>query len=167
MNGDTASSTLANQELIDRKKGMNKYEGSIGLPIITPRTDECEYLDITGNEISKFTPEQCGEAATDLAAYSIYIQRLLGREKGILRWLEAKIDLSIAGELNSYSGYYSHNQRRAVAIINNAYAKELEDMRINSQIKVDSLEGLTYQINQLCRVLLEAQSQKRHQRNHG
>jgi hypothetical protein len=166
VSGDNASLALANKRFEKRNEEINKYEKSLGLPPLPAEHTECEYLTLNGEEITKFTPEQCGAAASILANYALYVQRVLSRERGILRWLDSRINLSIANELNNYTGYYSHDQRRAVAISNNEYAKALEEFKINSQLKVDILDGLTYQINQLCRVLLDAQSSKRQQKNY-
>lgn len=164
MSGESEYSTLAKRRIEKRDGKIEEYENNLGLPSLPDRKNECRYLKLNGEEISRFTPEQCGEAAAELAVYGVYIQRKLSRERGILRWLESRIDLAIASELNSYEGYYSHSQRRSVAIVGNNYARELEEFRINSQLKVDILDGLTYQINQLCRVLLESQNAKRQQR---
>ena len=164
MSGEKEYSTLANKKLQDVTSKVNEYESNIGLPRIPDEKNECEFLNLTGEQISKYTPEQCNIAAGELASYSIYIHRRISRERGILRWLESRIDLAIASELNSYQGYYSHSQRRSVAIVGNDYAKELEEFRIKSQLKVDILDGLTYHINQLCRVLLDSQNVKRQQR---
>lgn len=166
MSGDTASSISARQRVEKRIEDIDVYEKRLGLPTLPKDHIECEHLNLKGSDIPKFTPEQCGGIAADLANYAIYIQRILSKEKGILRWLDSRIDMAIASELNSYTGYYSHAQRRAVAIVNNVYAKELEELKINSQLKVDLLDGLTYQINQLCRVFLDAQTNKRQQKNY-
>jgi hypothetical protein len=167
MNGETESSisatpiSLAVGRSKKRDNNIQNYEVKVGLPSLPENKDRCSWLEITGQEVSKMSPDELDEAATDLAAYGIYIQRTLSKERGILRWLDSRINLSIASELNNYTGYYSHDQRRAVAVVNNSYAKELEEMKINSQLKVDLLDGLTFQINQLCRVLLEAKNKKR------
>lgn len=161
LSGDNASLTLANKRLNEKREKQDQYEQDIGLPALRANREECEYLDITGAEISRLSPDKCIEIAGDLSSYVIHVQRTLSKEKAILRWLDEHINLTIANELNDYAGYYSHQQRRDIAIVNNAYAKELEILKINSQLKVDMLEGLTYQINQLCRVLLEAQKGKK------
>jgi hypothetical protein len=155
MNGETESLSLAVRRSNTRDSNLYNYEEKVGLPHLPTEKEACQWLDLTGEDVSKMSPDECQEAAADLASYGFYIQRVLSKENGILRWLNSRINLSIASELNNYTGYYSHEQRRAVAIVNNLYAKELEEFRINSQLKVDMLEGLTFQINQLCRVLLE------------
>lgn len=154
MNGDIVSSNLAQKALQDKREKITDYEKRIGLPILPAQYAPCEHLNITGDQINRMDSHQCQEVATDLATYSIYIKRTLNKEKGLARWLDSRINLEIASELNNYTGYYSHEQRRSVAIVNNEYAKTLEELKINSQLKVDMLEGLTYQINQLCQVLL-------------
>lgn len=148
------------EEFSNKTAKLEEYEARLGLYKVPAKARECSLLTLTGEDIAKLNAEQCGEAATDLAAYGIYIQRTLGKERGLLNWLEGRINLEIANELNNYEGYYSGPQRRAVAIVNNAYAKELEEFRLNSQLKVDMLDGLTYQINQLTKVLLETQRVK-------
>jgi hypothetical protein len=164
---DTISVSLAKKKINSRIEQQTSYENSIGLPPLPANNTDCSYLELTHEEISKMSAEQCGEAAGNIASYAIYIQRILNKERSILRWLEARINLEISPELNSYTGYYSNEHRRAVAITNNAYAKELEEMRITSQMKVDMLEGLPYQMNQLCKVLLEVQATKRGKLWHG
>lgn len=161
MSGDNASQNMAKQKFDKKLENISQYEHKLGLTLLDSDRDECKWLNLAGKDIYEFTPDMCDEAATDLAAYGIFIQRQLNKERALMKWLEARINLSIASELNSYEGYYSHEQRRAVAIINNAYAKELEELKINCQIKVEMLDGVTYQINQLCRVLLDAKATKK------
>lgn len=163
MSGDIASSNLAQDKVKERNIKLTNYEKEIGLPQL--KNSECGYLDLEPSNIHKMTPEECDEAAISLANYGFYIQRTLSRQKSIAKWLESKIMLAVANELNDYAGYYSHAQRQAVAITNNQYAKELEEFRLNTQMKIDLLDGLTFQINQLCRVLLEAKTTKRQTRS--
>lgn len=161
MSGDNASLALASQKFNIKIEQISKYEHKLGLTPLDSDRNQCKWLNLAGKDIVGFTAEQCDEASTDLAAYAVFIHRQLNKERALMKWLEARINLAIASELNSYEGYYSHEQRRAVAIVNNAYAKELEEFKINSQIKVEMLDGLTYQINQLVRVLLETKFSKR------
>src|SRR5688572_18605984 len=147
MSGDPESQTLAEKRVEEKRTQIQNYEKRLGLPVLRSNKDECEALNLSGEDISKLTPEQRDEYSGDLASYAIYIQRTLAKEKGMARWLEARINLTVAPELNDYTGYYSHDQRRAIAIKGNAYAKELEEIRMTTQLKVDILEGLTYQIN--------------------
>lgn len=153
MPGDPASLAKAAERLSKTRSKLDEYENRLGLPPLPTSRDECEALSLTGEEISKLAPERRDEYAADLAAYAVYIQRTLSKERGLARWLEARINLAVAGDLQTYVGYYSHDQRRAVAILNNVYAKELEEFRINSQLKIDVLDGLVYQINQMSRIL--------------
>jgi hypothetical protein len=154
------SESLAKKKYEEKVEQIENFEARTGLCKSPAKARECSLLTLTGEDIAKLNAEQCGEAATDLAAYGIYIQRVLGKERALLNWLEGRINLEIANELNNYEGYYSNIQRRAIALVNNAYAKELEEFRLNSQLKVDMLDGLTYQINQLTKVLLETQRVK-------
>jgi hypothetical protein len=162
LSGENGSLTWASQKADAKRDDMFAYEKRVGLPKLPDQYHECKHLELTGETISKFSPEQCIEAATELSSYGVFIQRTLSKEKGMLRWLNSRIDQSIAQDIQEYIGYYSHEQRRAMAIVNNESAKALEELRLNSQLKVDMLEGLTFQINQLCRVLLESNSQKRY-----
>ena len=162
MNGETESSTSAARNRLEKiKNKLDIFEKSVGLPPYNRDERTCEHLNLTSAVIRNFSADECGEVATDLASYAIYIQRTLNREQSYLKWLEAKIDLAVADELNDYSGYYSHEQRKYKAIVNNEYARELEEMRIQAQIKVSALAQLPFQINQLCRTLTEAQASKR------
>jgi hypothetical protein len=162
MSGDPASSALARQRFDERKAKMVTYEKSLGLPELACNVNEdFDLLNISGADARAMNVDELDESMTDLTAYGVCIQRSLNKERALMKWLDSKIELAIANELNNYSGYYSHVQRRAVSVVNNAYAKELEELKIATQVRVEMLEGLPYQINQLCRMLGEIKSTKR------
>jgi hypothetical protein len=143
-----------------KEKG-DAFDHTIGLPCLLREAQECEHLAINGSDLIKLSPEECGQIAVDLASYAIYIQRTLSKETSYLKWLESKISLAIAPELNSYVGYFSNEQRRSMAIVSNEYAYQLEELRVVAQLKVDMLAQVPFQINQLVKTVLEIQASKR------
>ena len=157
-NNESSTSTRNKFEL--KQNALDAFETSLGLPKLNLEEDECEYVEMSPEEILKMDWDGCSKVAAGLSNYGIYIQRILNKQKSYLNYIESKINMMIANELNSYEGYYSQEQRRAVAIVNNSYAKEWELMRMNHKMKVDLLDGLVYQINQKIRIVSDIQNGK-------
>jgi hypothetical protein len=155
MNGENGSLNLAVERLQKKANDLDNLEKDLEL-VNNP------LLDLSREDIHRLSSEECGEISYDISTFGFNVQRVLNRQLSYLHWLESKISLAIAGELQSYEGYYSFDQRKAVAIINNQYAKQLEDLRISVQMKVDTLSSLPFQINQISKCLIETQISKRH-----
>lgn len=117
--------------------------------------DECPALHFDHEDIQKMSYDECMEWAVEIRSFAMMIQKAINRQTAYRTWLEAKITLAIANDLQNYEGYYSFDQRRSVAIVNNEYAKQLEEMRINVQMKLDMLHSYPFQINQISTALLE------------
>ena len=154
MSGKEESQTLdkmAENSFSNIKDKINKFDETLNFP-----------AHFNSINIKNMSAEECGELSVEISSYSIYIKKRINKEYAYVHWLESKINLSVANELNSYVGYYSNDQRRAVAIVNNEYAKQLEELRINSQAKIDIMAELPYYLNQLSQSVIKAQQEKRH-----
>jgi hypothetical protein len=160
VSGEGGLLTLGRQHLNNHLGKIAEFERKMGLEKMEEKHGGEITLDLKGINVAGLSAEGCDELALELASYSLFVQRKLNKERATLKWLDARINLTIAPELNTYGGYYSHEQRRAVAINGNSYAKELEEIKISTQSKVDFLENLPYQINQLHRTILEAKNTK-------
>lgn len=148
------------------KRKLEEFSQDIGFPADGAGASQ-EIMEISGADFRKMTAEQCEEVVVDLANYALHVRRTLNRETAYSQWLASKINMAIADELNQYEGYYSQEQRRAKAIVNNAYAKELEELRINTEMKIAVLAELPFQINQLCRVASDVRNGKRQSHTNG
>jgi len=164
MDGEEESLNLATKTFNKLNQKSDQFDNLIGFPAHPSTIKTCDYLSITREFVKKLSPEDCVEIATELASYGIYIQRTLSKHLSHLHWIESKINLAIASQLNNFQGYYSFEQRKTMAILDNEYARQLEELRINTQVKVDMLSQIPYQINQLVRTLIEIQNTKKYQK---
>lgn len=138
---------------------LNQWENKLGLP-------DQPFLEICQEDLAKLSAEQTGELAGEVSLYGILLQKEVSKQTAFASFLEDKIKLAIANELNSYEGYYNAEQRKYVAIANNEYAKKMEEIRINTKLKVDLLSSLPYQLNQFQKSLIELQQTKRQKENY-
>lgn len=164
MDGEDESLSLAAQTFEKLQNKLDVFDESIGFPAHARNTRVCEYLELTRESLKKLSPEDCAEIAVDLSSYAIYVQRELSREISYLNWVESKLNLAVAPYLNNIQGYYSSDQRRSMAVMEDEYARQLENLRITLKVKVDALSQIPFQINQLVRTLLEVYNTKKYQR---
>lgn len=162
MDGEEESWTLAHKTFNKLRSKLDEFDNSMGFPAHIRDSRSCEYLELTRDSVKKMAPEECAEIAVDLSSYAIYVQRELSREISYLHWVESKINAAVAPYLNEVQGYMSFDQRKMVCILQDEYTKQLEDLRVTLQVKVDALSQLPFQINQLVKTLMEVQNNKRY-----
>lgn len=133
--------------MIEVQEELDNFERGIGLsaPFPANEIEVNKLLSMDHSLMSKFTAEQCGEAALTLTQFSIHLQRAVNKLHADIRMYESSIKRIIAGKLNNTKGI-SFEERKMIATSNDDVASNLEKKLINTQLKLDRLSFLSQKI---------------------
>jgi hypothetical protein len=153
------------QELLARiNKALDEYETKQGLPVGQPHREAERYLNINHKELSKMSPEECGEAAVVLAQYAFHLQRSYNAELSRINWSADNVSRTISDEIQQYRAS-SLEERRQLAIRGNEYASKLDQIRTWAQARADRLSYLSSRVEFLAKSMMELQQTKRRYKN--
>lgn len=159
-NNGSQESNLTEEQKIDL--ALEKYELSIGLtPIPSDKNFPCiKYLYLSQEELAKMTSEQCSEACVLLNSFSFHITRIINKEKTKIRWCNERILSSVANNLGEYR-YFSAEERIALCIKDNDYAKKIKKLAGLIQARIDRIEYLPIRIEKVSESLANLSYAKR------
>ena len=148
MSNGSQESNLTEEQKIDL--ALEKYELTIGLtPIPSDKNFPCiKYLYLSQEELSKMNAEQCSEACVLLNSFSFHITRVINKEKTKIRWCNERILSAIANNLAEYR-YFSPEERIALCIKDNDYAKKIKKLAGLIQARIDRIEYLPIRIEKV------------------
>lgn len=138
--------------------------GKVGLRgfMYNPQVDEA--LSLTKEQLRALSAEQCGEYSYLLSGYSLYVQRCINEATMRMNWCEGSIKKLLAKEYNNYNkpgDFTPFEMKLKIFCINNTYAIELDEELKACKIKIDTLNGLAYNIKFMSESLMELQRSKR------
>lgn len=136
---------------------LDKYEESLGF---IESNQAFTIINLPFRELNKLTPDLCCEYSILLTQFNFYIQQQINKERSKIFWLEEKIKKIIRSRLNQQKGY-SYDERRMAAIAEDNVASQLEDHKIQIQLKLSRIEYLTDKIKNLADKLIELAKFKR------
>lgn len=146
------------RKLID--EGLDKFERRNGLAQPVLNTDVDAYLSMDMQQLQQLEADECGNAAYLLSVMAYNVQRAYNREMAIVTWTSRKLPLLLAGLTDSYPGK-SYEERKMSAIREHANLAKLYSMQTQAQLKVDSLNFISNQIDKVSKMLLNLQMNKR------
>jgi len=150
----------AEETIVKLEAMIQKYY--TGLALTFEKPDVQKYLSAGEDFIRKLTPEDCAIAAITLTQYAMFVQKHYNNELAVVNWATQRIRSQIAPNVNQYNAPNAE-ERRAMAIMGDEYAKKLDQLRSLAQIRVDSLTNTCYQINDMARRFDSAGMSKRKQ----
>lgn len=151
------------EEMDLREKLLDEYEKNAGLPAnISPGVEAelQEYFTMNKDVIEKLTAERALSISIRLSQYSIYITRLLNKEKGRKVWATDELNRIIAKSINEYDKYMKSEYKVASIIQENAAAKVLSDITTYANQRIERLNEIASGINSLSYVFSLAHKQK-------
>lgn len=151
---------LTEEQKIDQ--ALEKYELTIGLiPIPSDKEFVCmKYVYMSQEELSKMSSEQCAESCVLLNSFSFHLSRIINKEKTKLRWCNEKILSVVATSLLDYR-YFSAEERMALCIKDNDYAKKIKKLSNLIQARIDRIEYLPIRIEKIAESLSNLAYSKR------
>ena len=99
------------------------------------------FLNLTPSDLVKLSGEECGEGAYCLTQFVIAIQNALNKEISRLNWATKKIEEEIVPQLKNYN-VGSFNQNAVAAMLDNSYAKKLNDIKVYCSGRIERLQEL-------------------------
>ena len=140
---------------------LDEYESSLGIPaFVNDFHDESakKYLQLSRDQIEKFTPEQCAEAALLLASLSFHLQRSYNREVARVNWADQVLKTIVSGREQQYRGSWDSQFYQAVK--EDGYATKVADIKKYAQQRADRLTYLASSIKNISDIFLSVQRSK-------
>lgn len=136
-NGNQSSEEYSKKWIEIQRDSLDKWENKIGLSKFNPpnsRDDALKFLEISSNDRSKMTCDECADAVITLAQYAAYVGRAAQREDSESLLLKEQIN-QLIGDLIPLQKAYSPEERKSLALLENENAQELERQRIAASVK--------------------------------
>jgi len=161
---NSAAHSVAQQQADNYDQKMNKFTKEMALPELErvfSDTDIEQYCNLSYEQLRAFTPEECAEIAYLLHCYTYYIQFSFNKLSAKANWLRTVINRAIAGTINSCGDTYSkQDERRELAIKQNSYANKMNDLLIEIQAKIDTLNFISNNIRNITETFSNLQKMK-------
>lgn len=154
-------SNTAKDRLSKLDSVLDEYESSLGIPTFTNdfHDDSAKkYLQLSRDQIEKFTPEQCAEAALLLASLSFHLQRSYNREVARVNWADQVLKTIVSGREQQYRGSWDSQFYQAVK--EDGYATKVADIKKYAQQRADRLTYLASSIKNISDIFLSVQRSK-------
>lgn len=142
---------------------LKDYESLCGIPdnkLPGPKEEIQNYLTMPRAEMKGLNIEDCAEISYRLAQYSLYVQRLMNVEKGILKWAEHKLLEAVSSESQQYDKYIKHEVKVRLIAKENGHVKQLLDLINYATQTCTRLEYFAGDIKELSHVVTELQRAK-------
>jgi hypothetical protein len=127
-----------NERLAAIQKSLDEYSKWLGIDaLLSSGLDINKYISVPHEEIIKWSPEQCTEAAYCLIRQATFIQYQTNRLRSMIIWAEANIEFIIAEKVQQYNQYITAEHKRTLAIKDSSFTMKLQDLLINAKIKLE------------------------------
>jgi hypothetical protein len=155
--------TTAKEQLEQRDKILDEYEGKIGLPPHQSpgETEELEkYLTMDRKSVEALSSDECGIISYRLGQFAYHIQKSQNRELARVSWAKNEISLAIANELNNYKGY-GYQEKSFQAIKDSVHATKLNQIMIFAEQRSVRLNFVATGLKNLADLIKSIQYNKR------
>lgn len=138
------------------------YEKNLGLRDNVPPHEADEFMHMDRAALKQLSAEDCNEGYYILQRYAMYLQREVNKEQSHLTWADSTLNLAIVEECGQYKGsnYTPYEERRLLAIRGNEFARKLERLRMNAQLRIDRLSYIAADVHKIANALLEIKQTK-------
>lgn len=158
---------MAEQKIDERMEEVNKaldeYENKIGLPALAPPGAEEElnrYLNMNRDELRTLSQVECGEIAYRLAQFSLYVQRLINKEKARRTWAGNIAKQTIAPLLSSYDKYTKYSVKVDLISRENSTLTKLRNIMRYARQRIQRLEFVSNGIRFMAETLTDLRRAK-------
>jgi hypothetical protein len=142
----TNQTTNGTEELERRlNQLLDDYDNRLRLGVsASPISSFEQYSTLSKDELDKYSPENCDEAALELMQYSIFLQREINRERARLNWCDAYIHNAIASQWNSYDKYIPKEIRIPMIADENPVLKTVLRLKAKITSLINSTDNLPH-----------------------
>jgi len=122
----------------------------LGLPKSNQDERVDELVNLSEAEFNAMTAEECEEASFVLNRHAYNIQTELNKWQGLAVWCTNNIRFVIADKTPEHASY-SYDERKYLMMKTIPVAREFESIRVEAELKKDSLWGLSEKIANIAR----------------
>lgn len=144
-----------NKKLKDLSDNTEKWLENLGI-------NRLQQYFLNKDELEKSSPDQLAQKAIVLANFAFHVQKNYNIEAAKFNWAESNIKIAVAKQLNQYNAY-SFEERKLLAIADNEYAQNLQNMQIEAKYRMDRLSYWSARIEFYTKMISEYQRTKVYQ----
>lgn len=145
--------TIKNQ-LIELEKTLDDYDHKFLLHKIHINSEIEKILELREEQLKILPKELCFTYGFLLCEFGLAIQKEQNRNLSKKKWAEHNLNIVIGREGNNYGDKYTKYEiRRAMIIVDNEYAKLLNNVIIQSDLYIEELNFLSTRISMLGEIL--------------
>jgi len=135
---------------------LDEYEKQHGLnfPIVTE--DMSGYLNMSRDYIESLDRDERSLIALRLAQYSLYVQKLINRERARVSFCDATIRSICARDWVNYDKYFQYDIRVAAIALENEVIKKILKIKNHAQVRVLDLENIPFTIKHISDILMRS-----------
>lgn len=154
------------EEAVDKINSvLDKFSESAGINL-SPVGDISVYLNYDDAMLLRLDADDAGNAAYMVSRHAAYIKRLYNRQMAIVRWSRNTLNSVAVKRCKQYvnSQYLKLEEKIAVVVAENEYARELNKQLMAADLKATELYDMHDQLNRLSDKLTDIQRTKRSER---
>lgn len=111
--------------------------------------------DLPDENLKKLSKEETFDAAYLLYSYASYIQDQHNRQKIVYDLCTDQLEKMVAKNSEKFGPYTKHDAKIQLIIVDNEYAKSIDNYRQVAHARIQSLEGKVYELKRKADILLE------------
>lgn len=111
--------------------------------------------DMPDESLKKLTKEEHFDAAYLLYSYASYIQDQYNRQKIVYDLCTDQLEKMVAKNSDRFGPYTKHDAKIQLIIVDNEYARSIDNYRQVANARIQSLEGTVYELKRKADILLE------------
>lgn len=139
--------------LAEAQSHLDNFENIHNLATPYLPNNALEALELTYDELTKLSADQCAQYSYILEQYSLYLQRIVNKESATLDWLTNQLDKLVCDKLTNYDQYTKHDIKiKLIAKENNVVNNLLQQINFTKQ-KLARLEYIPSAIKSISKAL--------------
>lgn len=111
--------------------------------------------DLSDDQLKKLSKEEHFDAAYILYGYASYIQDQYSRQKVVFDLCSDQLEKMVAKHNDQFSQYTKHDAKIQLIIVDNEYAKTIDNYKQVAHARMQSLEGKVYELKRKADILFE------------
>jgi hypothetical protein len=111
--------------------------------------------DMSDEALKKMTKEELFDASYLLYGYASYVQDQINKQKIVHDLCCDQLEKMVARNNDKFSQYTKHESKLQLIILDNEYAKSIDNYKQVAHARLQSLEGKVYELKRKADILLE------------
>lgn len=129
----------------ETNEALDQFESKHGMVPLNPMEGPV-CLKLPLEDLRRKSPQELSEYIYQINQYSMYIQRVINKNKCWERWVKSRLDEIAAGYLPDIAGNFGFNERILMARHNPSICKELNEFLRKLTMRLDRLYGIPEQL---------------------